>query len=152
MGIEIMLDKDEYAAGDTITATVLLSLGKAVKTRGVFAELVCTEKRKVNITRHIPQSEIEERKKLGLYTEVPFTKEERVEEHVIHREVKRLGEEGGYQQKEFSVKFALPQNAQPTSREFGHDSKIHIWTLRVKLDVPFALDINAEREVFVSGL
>jgi hypothetical protein len=53
---------------------------------------------------------------------------------------------------ELSASFQLPHNAMPTSYEFGHDNAIHIWKLRVRVDIPLALDMNAEKEVFVEGL
>lgn len=152
MGMTITLDKAEYYPGDAVEATIRLELDDAVKARGVFARLTCMERKKVKYTRHIPQAEIEEKRRLGLYTEVPYTTEERVEERTTYDEEKKIGNEGGYKEGEFKVKFVIPANARPTSREFGHDSRIDVWNLHAKLDIPFAKDVNADQEVFVAGL
>lgn len=152
MGISIRLDRHEYVAGDEITATVVVDLEKPVKARGIYASLVCTEKEKKKITRHMPQAEIEERRRLGLYTEVPFTYEERVEDHVTHREERKVAGSGTFQKGEYVAKFRIPGTARPTSRVFGHDNRITAWHLNAKLDIPLALDVNAHEEVVVGGL
>ncbi len=152
MAIEIFLNKSEYNADEEIEATIALNLDKVVKARGIFATLMCMEKKKVKHTVHIPRSEIEERKRLGLYTEVPFTQTETVEDHIVYREEKKVAGESDYLKAEFKVKFALPPDAAPTSHEFGHDNRINVWKLYVKLDIPFALDIHATHEIFVRGL
>jgi hypothetical protein len=50
------------------------------------------------------------------------------------------------------VRFTLPGDAAPTSHDFGHDNKMNVWKLKIRLDIPFALDENAEAEIFVEGL
>ncbi len=152
MGINVFLNKSEYLPGEEIEATIQLDLDKVVKARGIYATLACMEKKKMTHTRHIPQAEIEERRRLGLYTEVPFTQTETIEDRTIFREEKKVAGEAGYQKEEFRVKFRLPADAAPTSREFGHDNKTNIWNLHVKIDIPFAPDVNADHEVFVGGL
>lgn len=152
MGITIDLSKSEYRAGEEVAAIIRVHLENPVQARGVYASLTCMEKKKVRYTRYMPHAEIEERRKLGLYTDVPFRQEERVEEGVAFSEEKRVAGEGNYQRWEFMVKFRLPGNASPTSHEFGHDNRINVWKLHVKLDVPFALDVNADKEVLVGGL
>lgn len=152
MSMSIELNKGEYYPGEEIQAIINLNLEKPVKARGIFATLLCAQKQKRKYTRHIPLAEIEEKKRLGLYTEVPFTYEERIEERTAFHEEKQVSGEAFYQKGEYSVKFRLPADALPTSRVFGHDDKITVWTLGAKLDVPFALDINAQTEIQVAGL
>ncbi|VVB98622.1 Uncharacterised protein [uncultured archaeon] len=152
MGMAIFLNKSEYRAGDEVEATIRLDLGKPTKARGLFATLIGTEQKKTTRTRHIPQAEIEEKRRLGLYTEVPFTQETQIEDRVIFQEEKKVAGEGAFEKGEYNISIRLPPGAPPTSREFGHDNKINVWKLNVKLDIPFAIDVNASHEVFVGGL
>ncbi|MEW6528887.1 MAG: hypothetical protein AB1391_03290 [Candidatus Micrarchaeota archaeon] len=152
MPISIFLNKSEYNAGDELEATIQFDLDNTVKANGIYAKLMCMEKKKTIHTRHIPHSEIEERKNLGLYTEVPFTQTEVITEKMIYNEEKKIAGAGNYQKNEFRIMFAIPRNAVPTSIEFGHDNKINIWKLHVKINIPFALDINATHDIFVAGL
>lgn len=149
MGISVKLDRPQYRAGEEIIATIMLNLEKPINARGLYATLSCIQKENKKIVRHMPQAEIEEKKKLGLYTEVPFTYEERVVENIIYRKERKLDAAKEYQKEEYTVKFKLPSDALSTSQVFGHDNKINNWSLHVKLDVPFALDINCNIEVCV---
>ncbi|MBU0586284.1 hypothetical protein KJ780_02125 [Candidatus Micrarchaeota archaeon] len=150
--LKIFLNKSSYNAGEELEATIQFNTDKPINARGIFAELTCTEKKKQKYTRAIPRAEVEERKKLGLYTEVPYTYEERIDTNRISFQEKKVADSGEFSNSEYKVKFTLPRNAQPTSHDFGHDNKQVKWNLHVKLDVPFAFDVKADHEVFVSGL
>lgn len=152
MAISVILDKNEYSAGETIEATVELNLSRVVKARAIFAKLTCNEKKKTKHTRHIPRDEIEEKRRLGLYTEVPFTQVEIIESRTIFKDEKKIADNGNYLKEKFTIMFKLPSDAASTSREFGHDNKITIWNLHVKIDIPFAIDITVDKEVFVAEL
>lgn len=153
MGITIFTDKETYYAGGQIAAVIKLDLDTPIKARGIFATLVCSEKHKKKYVRNMPQAEIEERRALGLYTPSPYVvEEERVEEHQRFRQEKKIAGDGTYLRGEFQVHFTLPADAAPTSYEYGHDNKIVEWKLQVKLDIPFAIDINASKDIEVGGL
>lgn len=151
MDITIELDKNFYYPNEEVTAKISLNLKKPTEARGIFASLTCTEKEKIFVTRHIPRWEVEEREKLGLFTEVPFTKTEKIIQKTIFFEEKKIADKGTYQYEQFKVKFKLPPNAPFTSHTFGDDNKIDVWILHVKIDIPFAFDINAEKEVIVKS-
>ncbi len=44
--ISISLDKPSYKAGDAVIATISIKLDKPTSARGIFAKLVCSEKKK----------------------------------------------------------------------------------------------------------
>ena len=74
-------------------------------------------------------------------------------EGIIFKQEKKICDAREFSGEEnFTVQFTLPANAAPTSREYGHDNTIHVWKLSVKLDIPFAIDDNADADVFVEGL
>lgn len=150
--LSISPDRDSYAPGETITATISLSLPKPAKARGIFATLACEERSRVQTTRVMTQHELMHERELG----IPHTNDIKTEVHetsgMRFPQEKKIRPEGLFGSGIFKVEFQLPPDAPPTSREFGHDNKIHIWKLRAKLDIPLAPDINTEKEIFVSGL
>jgi hypothetical protein len=150
--IELTPDCDSYSPGSTIIAKISLSLPKPTKARGIFATLVCSERSREKVTKVIDQYDFAREHELGVprTTELRTEVQERSRER--YRQEKQVAGEGTFQSGEYQVQFQLPEDAPPTSREFGHDNKIHIWTLSVKLDIPLALDANNSKEIFVSGL
>lgn len=152
MAIEIFTDKEEYMPGEVIRARVQIRLDKPVKIRGVHAYLILLEDIKSKTTRAVPLSEVNERERLGLYTDVQFTYEERVDHHAHTVSESLLDGEGAIHEKEYQLSMRLPDDASPTSREFGHDNKIVLWNLDVKLDIPLAPDIHGVKEIFIGGL
>ncbi len=151
-GITILLNKSGYSKGDEVEAAISVDLDKPIKARGIVATLIGVQQNKTTHTRHIPQAEIEEKRKLGVYTDVPYTQETKVEQRVIFKQDKLVAGDGTFQKGEYKVSIRLPADAPPTSLEFGHDNQMNTWKLNVKLDIPFALDINASHDVFVGGL
>lgn len=153
MGITIFPSKEKYKAGEELTAIVKLDLGKPIKVNAIHATLICQEKHKKNEVRNIPLAEIEERKRLGLYASPPYVRSvEIIEEHERFREEKKIAGGDVYQNQEFRVVFKLPNDAKPTSYIFGHDNRIVVWKIQVKVDIPFALDINASKDIEVGEL
>ncbi|MFA5930664.1 MAG: hypothetical protein WC861_07330 [Candidatus Micrarchaeia archaeon] len=151
--ITISLDSSSYPAGGIINAAIGVSHKKAVKARGLYATLSCTERKQVKTQVMLDKYDFERDREMGQpYASHMETKTETRENDVFSQEKKISGEREFSGEETFSVQFTLPQNAQPTSREYGHDNAIYIWKLRVKLDIPFAIDENAEAEVFVEGL
>lgn len=150
--IAIKTDKSSYAAGDTIIATVRVSLKKKLKARGIFVRLVCRERKLVKTMAIMDRYDYERDREMS----VPYSShmETRTEERSRSwfEQEKRICGEGEFFEGEYEARFALPKNAPPTSHEFGHDNLIHIWKISAKLDVPFALDKNAEKEILVEGL
>jgi methionine-rich copper-binding protein CopC len=150
--MRIRLDKGSYWPGEEITATITLDFSKPVKARGLYAKLSCKEREVVEKTEYMTQDDYRRQRELGMQPSSHMkttTREE--EETLFEREVKLSGE-SEYSSGEYEVKFTLPADAKPTSHEFGHDKKIHVWKLRARLDIPWALDKKAEKEIFVEGL
>jgi len=150
MGIE--LDKAEYFPGETIRAKIRVSMGKPVKARGVYAELLCSERHRVTSHRVMDNYDFEREKEMGGFKETHMVSHVTEHDSMKFRQEKKVAGEGMYANNEFEAVFDLPPNAVPTSHEFGHDNKIRRWKLRVKLDIPLALDDSAEKEIFVGGL
>ncbi|OIO20979.1 hypothetical protein COV61_01050 [Candidatus Micrarchaeota archaeon CG11_big_fil_rev_8_21_14_0_20_47_5] len=150
--IEIFLDRGAYEAGESINAEIRLTLKKTVKARGIFAALKCVERKKVKRTRVLDSYDYARDAELGVPRSTNVRTTETEQERVWFLQEKRVAGEGEYKEGTFQVGFSLPKNAPPTSHEFGHDNLVHVWRLRVKLDVPMALDENAEKEVKVLGL
>ena len=151
--LSITLDSVSHAAGDTVTATIHVRLEKPVKARGLFATLVCNERRQVKTEVMLDQYDFNRDEKLGVpYSSNMKMKTDELDSVLFNQEKQVCGQRTFSGEENFTVQFILPKGAQPTSREFGHDDAIHIWKLRAKLDIPLALDENAEEEVFVEGL
>lgn len=150
--IKLSLDKGSYWPGDKITASITIDFKKPIKARGLYAKLLCREREVKERTTYMTQDDYRMEKELGLHrtSHMKTVKEEEVEV-LFEKEVKLAGE-GEFSSGEYEAEFALPKDAEPTSHEFGHDKKIHVWWLKVRLDIPWALDKKAEREIFVEGL
>ncbi|MCX8175528.1 MAG: hypothetical protein N3E51_04975 [Candidatus Micrarchaeota archaeon] len=150
--ISISLDKPEYMPGETIRASITLKLQKPTKARGIYATLSCHEKHRVTEHRIMDKYDFDREKELGLFRETHISSHTAVHEKTLFEKEVRVAGEGVFSSGDYPLSIELPKNAPPTSHEFGHDNKIHIWKLSVKLDIPLALDLNAEREIFVGGL
>ena len=150
--ISISLDKGSYSPGESIRATVTVRLDKPVRARGIYARLVCNERKKVKVDRVMDQYDIDRRKELGVphSTNIVTTTEERT--RVWFEQEKKVAESAEFYEGSYDVVFNLPSGAPPTSYEFGHDGMVHVWKMSVKLDIPLAPDENDEIEVVVSGL
>ena len=150
--ITITPDKPSYAAGETVLAKITLSLGKATKARSLVATLSCTERHRVTEQKIMDKYDFDREKEMGGFKETHMYTTTSEHSSALFSEKKEISGAKEYSSGEFSVSFAIPARGPPTSHEFGHDSKIHIWKLSAKLDIPFALDENAEKEIFVEGL
>ena len=149
--LSIKLDKESYRAGETINVSVGLKLQKPVKIRGLTVELACYEKLKVKDTRVMDEYDYARKRELGLSPTTNLTTTITEEDERLFYQ-KREFSGGEYCDEVFDAAFTLPPDAPPTSLEFGHDDKTFAWKVFAKLDVPFALDENAEADVFVEGL
>jgi hypothetical protein len=151
--ISITLDQASYAAGGVVNATISVRQKKPLKARGLIATLICTQRKQVKTQVVLDKYDFERDREMGQpYSSHMETKTEVRESILFSQEKKICGEREFSGEENFSVQFSLPANASPTSREFGHDNTIHVWTLRAKLDIPFAIDENAAADVFVEGL
>jgi hypothetical protein len=151
--LSLTLDSASYAPGGTINATIIVRQAKPVKARGLFATLACSARKKVKTQVVLDRYDYDRDKEMSIpYSSHMETKTEERTSTAFSQEKKICGEREFSGEESFTVSFTLPQNAQPTSREFGHDNAIYIWKIRAKLDIPFAIDENAEAEVFVEGL
>lgn len=150
--IEIILDKGSYWPKDEIGAKIVLEFSKPVKARGLYTKLVCTEKKRTETLRHMDTHDYRVESELGVPRSSHMKKEVREEKRIIFEKEEMLCGEQEYSGGEYDVKFVLPPNARPTSTEYGHDNLIHLWKIKVRLDIPWALDKNAEKAVFVEGL
>lgn len=150
--IVIELDKTSYVADDTVKAKIMLRLSEPINSNGIYATIYCYEKRKIEKYAPIPPDEILRMKELGIPIATHVKKIEETTEGNVHSEERKIAGKGRYFNQTFEVEFKLPKNAAPTSYALGHDNKISIWRIKVKIDIPFALDISAEKDVFVAGL
>ena len=150
--ITISLDKSSYRAGDTIIAKIDLRLDQPTRARGIYAKLVCSERKKVKVDRVMDKYDYDRQRDLGVpvSTNIISVTEER--SRAWFAQEKKIMGEGDFLSGAYGIQFTLPQNAPPTSREFGHDNLMHVWKVNVKLDIPLAIDENADCEVFVEGL
>ncbi len=150
--ITIEFDKAEYAAGETVIATIRATFSKPVKARALVARLACEERKIIKTHVAMTQDDYMQEKDLGIPKSTNIKTETYEESAIVFTQSAKIGGAGVYSGEEFKASFKLPEDAQPTSREFGHDGKIHVWTLHVKLDIPFGFDKNASKDVFVAGL
>lgn len=150
--IRIIFSKDSYEPGEEVNAEIFVSLSKPTKCRGLYGIVEGIERKHVVTKRHLEHYDFERMKEMGVTpsTNVQVTHRE---EHnkIFHKEFNISGEKE-YEKETFNVKFFLPRDAAPTSHDFGHDNRINIWRLKIRLDIPLALDENAEGEIFVEGL
>jgi hypothetical protein len=150
--IAIETDRGAYAPGDVITVTVKLSLGKKTAARGLYVRLACNERKLVKTTTVMDRYDYDRDKEMSIpYTSHMETKTEE-RSHLFFEQEKKVCGDGEFLEGEYATRFLLPKNAPPTSHDFGHDNLIHAWKVSAKLDLPFALDVNSEKEIFVSGL
>jgi hypothetical protein len=150
--IGLKMDKERYWPGEETTATITLDFGKPVKARGLYAKLSCKERETVEKTEYMTQDDYRRQKELGMQPSSHMKTVTREEEETLFEKEVKLSGEGEYSQGEYTATFIIPKDAKPTSHEFGHDKKIHVWMLRVKLDTAWALDKRVEKEIFVEGL
>jgi hypothetical protein len=150
--LKISLDKPTYSPGGTITAVIALSLDKPTKARGIFARLFCTERNMVKLSKVMDQYDLDRAAELGTPYSGTIKWREEERDSVFYDQEKKISNEGDYSSGIFVARFALPANAPPTSREFGHDNKITEWKLSAKLDIPLAPDTSHAVEVFVEGI
>ncbi|MEM3610326.1 MAG: hypothetical protein QW076_05505, partial [Candidatus Anstonellales archaeon] len=68
-------------------------------------------------------------------------------EHIFSKA--KIAKEGKYKDEKILGKFTIPFNVYPTSFSFDIDNRKVTWYLRVKLDIPFAPDIHAEKEILI---
>ncbi len=150
--ITIETDKPAYAMGEAIRARITLSLSRPVKARSLVATFSCIERHRVTEQRVMDKYDYDRERELGGFKETHMYTTTSEHARRLSEERKTISGEKEYSSGEFSVSFAIPARGPPTSREFGHDGKIHAWKLRVTLDIPLAIDENAEKEIFVEGL
>lgn len=150
--LTLATDKTGYSAGEEIVATITLSLKKPVNARGIYAVLECQETHKQQQTRPMDQYDYDREKELGIPRSTHLRTSTIYHEEVIFRKEVKVAGEGEFNSGEFQARIRLPPDAKPTSREYGHDNKIHVWKLKAKLDIPLALDKGATTEIFVDGL
>ncbi len=150
--ITIELDRGSYRGGETVKAKITLSFSKPVNARALEAKLVCLERKIIKTQTIMDHSDYRDEKDLGISRSTHIKTDISEENRTVFSQVKKIGAQAAYTTGEFDVDFTLPANAPATSHEFGHDNKTDVWTLHVKLDIPFALDKNASKEVIVGGL
>ena len=151
--ISISLDRASYGAGDAITATISVRQKKPLAARSLSATLICNERKQVKTQVVLDRYDFDRDKEMGIpYSSNMETKTEERTRAAFEQEKQICGSRTFSGEENFTVQFTLPQNAAPTSKEFGHDNLIHIWTVRAKLDIPMAMDEHADAEVFVEGL
>ncbi|MEM3060623.1 MAG: hypothetical protein QXW70_02245 [Candidatus Anstonellales archaeon] len=147
--ISIILDRENYKPGMEITAQIHIKLKKEIRARGIFATLICTEKRLEEVRRVMDSYDYLQERDLGVQRRTHIKTEVREISRICYSKDVKLAGEGIYKEEEFVAKFLIPRDAKTTSYEFGHDNAIYVWRIKVKIDIPFALDKNAQKEVMV---
>jgi len=151
--ISISLDRASYSAGDTISATISVRQQKPLNARSLSATLVCAERKQVKTTVVLDRYDYDRDREMGQpYSSHMETKTEERSRTAFEQSKQACGQHTFSGEEQFIVQFLLPQDAKPTSYEFGHDGAIYVWKVRAKLDIPMAPDEHAEAEVFVQGL
>jgi len=150
--IKITFSKGSYWPGDEVDAEVFVSMDKPRKARGLYGIVDCVERRHVVTKKYLDHYDYERMKEMGVVRSTNVEVSHREEHHKLFHKEFRIAGEREYQKEIFQVKFVLPRDAAPTSHDFGHDNKMNVWRLRIRLDLPMALDENAESEIFVEGL
>ncbi len=150
--ITIALDKPSYSPGETVLATIGIKMKKPARARSLLATLSCEERHRVVEQKVMDNYDFERERELGGFKETHLYQVTSEHSNRLFHDKKVVSGEKEYSSGEYSVSFVIPPGGPPTSREFGHDGKIHVWKLHVKLDLPLAIDENAEKEVFVEGL
>lgn len=150
--LSIELDKDTYMPGETVKATIKYAFSKPVSARGLEASLVCFERKQVKTRIVMDQYDYRLEHELGVPKSTNIKTETSEEGRTVFSQKKKLSGQDVYTSGQAEASFDIPSDAPATSHEFGHDGKIHVWTLSVKLDIPLAFDKNASKEVFVGGL
>ncbi|MCX8197114.1 MAG: hypothetical protein N3G80_02235 [Candidatus Micrarchaeota archaeon] len=133
--------------GERLEARIELHLSKPIKARKLEASLVCIEtERKKTIAEMVIHERAEE-KETGIPYQTHMRQRTTIIEKVVFKETKRLDGEKIYQNESYYVDFLLPANAPPTLHHYSPDGKKAKWIFSVQLDVPFAIDVQAKKEV-----
>lgn len=151
--LSISLDRESYAPGDTITATISVRQEKPLEARSLSAMLTCTKREKVKTQVVLDRYDYDRDKEMSIpYSSHMETKTEQRQHVAFEQEKEISGKRTFLGEENFTVQFTLPAKAAPTDREFGHDNTIISWKIKAKLDIPYAFDENVEAEVRVEGL
>jgi|GEM_PF-2969832 hypothetical protein len=149
--IAIETSKQEYLPGESLNARVKFNFKKPVKSRGVHAILHYHEKKKKMTYSSIPPDEIRRMKELGLEVTTTVKMVETMEEKsVIVADKKLYSGEISDQLLTFSLN--IPERSPATSYVWGHDGRIVVWYLKIKVDISMSPDINDEKEIIIGGL
>lgn len=130
--LTIIPDKPSYVRGQDFVATIKFDAKSPVACRKFTANLVCVEKTNLKEMQLDTKKEVNVEKLYDL-------------EQVLAGDCKLAP--GKYY-----VSIKIPANAPPSDYEYGKDHHIRVWTLYVKLDIPFAPDENAQQEIMVQGI
>ncbi len=149
---KLKTDKKNYLPGETISLEVKTNFKKPQKARRIEVTLYCIEKKKVQTKRIMDHYDYHSDKELGVPRSTHIETVTTESKGEVFRKVIELSGEKEYTSETFTGKIYIPRNANPTSYHLGHDNKAHIWKLKAKLDIPFRLDRNQEKEIHVRGL
>lgn len=149
--INIETNQNQYLPGETIQARAKLKFDKPVKSRGVYAVLYYHEKKKIVNYSSIPPDEIRRMKELGLEVTTTVKTIETLEEKDVIVVNKKI-HSGDVTDQLFTFSLYIPEHSPATSYIWGHDNKIVVWYLKIKVDIPMSPDINEQKEIAVGGL
>ncbi len=150
--ISIKFSKSSYYPGETIQMQISFDFKNEIKIRGVYLYLVSKEVIKKEVYRHITHDEAMRLKEMGIHTDKSVERHEHIERREKVYAEKKILPEGVLRKQVVVESIKIPDNATPTSYEFGHDNMINEWYIKVKVDIPFAVDINHLEKVVISGL
>jgi len=149
--ITIETNQSQYLPGEPIQARVKFRFEKPVKSRGVHAILYYRQKKKTMAYSTIPPDEIRRMKELGLEITTTVKMVESLEEKEVIVVNKKL-HSGEVTDQLLTFSLVIPEHSPATSYIWGHDGKIVVWYLKIKVDIPMSPDINAVKEITVGGL
>lgn len=111
-----------------------------------------------NKTEYVLGEEVEARidielekpvKARGVFATLFCTEKNNETERIIFKKQEKISGEKNYHNEGYVAKILLPKNGKPSNALDG--SMGIIWKLHVKLDIPFAADINKERKIIVKA-
>ncbi len=145
--IKIIPNSATCAAGDRVSATIVLDLKRPVKARSLSARLYCIEQKKVAVSREMDRYDYRLDTELGIPRSTHLRTTTSVSESVVFAETKEISGEKEYNDSSYSVEFRIPESA-PHSQHWANGRKV-TWRMEAKLDIPMSMDVSSNAEIQV---
>ncbi|MCX8167252.1 MAG: hypothetical protein N3E37_05385 [Candidatus Micrarchaeota archaeon] len=147
--ILISTSKPIFHLGESLLYKVQLNFDREINVRGIYAFLVYTETKKVKQYRQMTDDEVEDKLRSGIPVGDRTVAEDRIKvhEHIVSKH--RIAGEGKYFNQRFLGNFFIKDEYPHTTYSYDVFDRIITWYIRIKLDIPFAPDMHAEKEVVI---